>query len=56
MAKEFNSHVVIILASFNGADFLREQLDSLIVQTESKWDLLIRDDGSTDETLQIIRE
>jgi len=51
-----NSHVVIILASFEGADFLREQLDSLIAQTEAQWRLLIRDDGSTDATLDIIRD
>ena len=50
-----NSQVVIVLASFNGADFLGEQLDSLIAQTESQWNLLIRDDGSTDDTLAIIR-
>jgi len=51
-----NSRPVILLASFNGAGFLCAQLDSLIVQTESNWDLLIRDDGSTDDTLEIIQD
>jgi len=50
-----DSHLIIVLASFNGAEFLSQQLDSLIAQTETQWDLLIRDDGSTDHSLDIIR-
>lgn len=50
-----NSPVIIVLATFNGAHFLSEQLDSLIARTETHWTLIIRDDGSTDETLQIIQ-
>ena len=50
-----DSHIIIILASFNGADFLYQQLDSLMTQTETQWNLLIRDDGSTDNSLEIIR-
>ena len=53
--EKLTPNINIVLASFNGADFLREQLDSLIAQSETKWDLLIRDDGSTDETLEIIQ-
>lgn len=49
------SEIVIVLASFNGADFLHQQLDSLIAQTESHWSLLIRDDGSTDNSRDIIQ-
>ena len=45
----------IILAAYNGADFLAGQLDSLIAQTETRWRLLIRDDASTDGTPDIIR-
>ena len=55
MNKELNSQLTIVLATLNGADFLAEQLDSLIAQTETQWNLLIRDDGSTDDTLEIIR-
>ena len=49
------SNIIIVLASFNGAEFLHGQLDSLIAQTESHWKLLIRDDGSSDNSLEIIR-
>jgi rhamnosyltransferase len=50
-----NSPTIIALATFNGAKFLVEQLESLLSQTESNWSLLIRDDGSTDGTLEIIQ-
>ena len=46
--------IYIVMATCNGADYLAEQLDSLISQTVSKWTLLIRDDQSTDRTLEII--
>jgi hypothetical protein len=47
--------VDILLAAHNGAPFLREQLDSIRRQTYSRWRLLIRDDGSTDNTPEIIK-
>ena len=46
--------VQILLATYNGARFLREQLDSLFNQTFQDFTVLLRDDGSTDDTLQII--
>lgn len=48
--------VVIIMSTYNGAKYLREQLDSIINQTEEDKFILIRDDGSTDETLNILKE
>jgi rhamnosyltransferase len=53
---ELKSPVYIILAALNGADYLAEQLDSLIGQTEASWTLLIQDDGSSDDTVRIIQE
>ncbi len=50
------SKVNIILATYNGGRFLREQLDSLINQTYDNIDIYIRDDGSTDNTVEIIKE
>ena len=44
----------ILLSTYNGEVFLREQIDSIINQTYTKWQLLIRDDGSTDNTVSII--
>ena len=48
--------VTILLATYNSSKFLREQLDSLFQQTFSEWTLVIRDDGSSDETIAIIKE
>lgn len=50
------STVQILLATYNGGKFLREQLDSLFSQTFLDFTILIRDDNSTDNTLQIIEE
>jgi len=52
MGKEF----AILLATFNGARFLAEQLESLARQTEGRIDILMRDQGSTDLTLDLARE
>ena len=46
--------VQVLLSTYNGARFLEEQLDSLAAQDFEGWSLLIRDDGSRDETLAII--
>ncbi len=48
--------VNIVLSTYNGARFLAEQLESIQKQTFTDWQLLIRDDGSTDITPQIIAE
>ena len=46
----------ILLATYNGERFLREQIDSILSQDYKFWRLLIRDDGSHDATLSIINE
>ena len=43
------------MATYNGEKYLVEQLDSIINQTYRNWNLLIRDDNSTDKTLEIIQ-
>ena len=46
--------VEILLASYQGAQNLETQIKSLFDQTHSNWKLLIRDDGSEEETINII--
>jgi glycosyltransferase involved in cell wall biosynthesis len=46
----------ILLSTYNGEKYLREQFDSLLNQTYSDWVLIVRDDGSIDNTLSIIEE
>jgi glycosyltransferase involved in cell wall biosynthesis len=48
--------VAILMCTFNGARFLREQLDSFQTQSLNDWILYVSDDGSTDATLQVINE
>lgn len=48
--------VDILLATYNGEKYIRQLLDSIIEQTYTNWVLLIRDDGSTDNTVNIINE
>ncbi|SCZ67372.1 glycosyltransferase family 2 protein [Thiohalomonas denitrificans] len=47
--------VEILLATYNGGQYLSEQLDSLFAQTYKNWKLLVHDDGSVDDTLEIVR-
>ena len=54
---EHNNHkIAILLATYNGAKYIREQLDSLFQQSCGDFHLYIRDDGSTDDTLKIVEE
>ena len=47
--------VEILMATYNGERFIRDQICSIINQTYTNWHLLIHDDGSTDNTLKILR-
>jgi len=44
------------MATWNGSRFIEEQLDSLFCQTFQNFRLIVRDDGSSDSTLQIIEQ
>ena len=49
------TEVVILMCTYNGQDFLREQLDSIEHQTFEDWRVIVSDDGSTDLTLNILK-
>jgi len=48
--------IAVLLSAYNGEKYLKEQLDSLLKQSFSNFDLFIRDDGSTDSTRKILHE
>jgi len=48
-----SSHVCVLLAHFNGANRLGEQLTSLAMQSHKDWSLIISDDGSSDHWLEV---
>lgn len=48
--------VIILLALYNGDDYIGEQLDSFSTQAEQDWVLSVGDDGSTDSGPQIVEQ
>jgi glycosyltransferase EpsE len=48
--------VSIIMGIYNCAPTLVESLDSIARQTYTDWEMILCDDGSTDDTLQVARE
>lgn len=48
--------ISIAMATYNGARYIREQLDSLAAQTLLPCELVVTDDGSTDATLEIVED
>ncbi|WP_262136204.1 glycosyltransferase family 2 protein [Pseudomonas sp. Marseille-Q5117] len=46
--------VAILLCTFNGARFLAEQIDSILIQTHSNWVIHASDDGSCDNTVCLL--
>lgn len=51
-----SQQVAILLASYNGEQFIRAQIDSILSQSCNDWHLFIRDDDSTDSTFAIEQE
>ncbi|MDW8742040.1 glycosyltransferase family 2 protein [Streptococcus suis] len=49
-------NVNILMSTYNGQEFLAEQIRSIQAQTFTDWMLLIRDDGSRDRTREIIAD
>jgi glycosyltransferase involved in cell wall biosynthesis len=53
---QHNPHTVaIVLSTYNGEAYIGQQLDSLIAQTYPYWHCYIRDDGSKDNSIAIIK-
>lgn len=48
--------IAVILASYNGENYIREQVESILNQSSVSIDLIISDDGSSDSTLKILNE
>ena len=48
--------VDILMATYNGGKYIAEQIDSILNQNYNDWKLYIRDDGSKDNTVNIVKE
>jgi len=51
-----NLMISIVLPTYNGSKYIEETIKSIIKQTYNKWELIIVDDCSTDETPIIIKK
>ena len=51
-----NKKVAILMSTYNGERYLTEQVDSLLSQTYENIEIYIRDDGSKDGTVEIIKK
>src|SRR2546430_13477560 len=49
-----SSSIDVLLATYNGARYLRPQIDSILGQEDVSFRILVRDDGSVDETPALI--
>ena len=49
-------NVLVMLSTYNGEKYLREQIESVLKQENVKISILVRDDGSTDNTCNILEE
>jgi glycosyltransferase involved in cell wall biosynthesis len=54
MNPQSHCKVAILMCTYNGQAYLKEQIDSFMAQTHQNWTLYISDDGSTDGTLALL--
>ena len=48
--------VIVLMSTYNGEKYIKEQIDSILNQSGADVQLNIRDDGSTDNTVKIIED
>jgi glycosyltransferase involved in cell wall biosynthesis len=48
--------VQVLLSAYNGAKYIKQQIDSVFAQQQVEVHCLVRDDGSNDETLSVIND
>ncbi|ETP72727.1 glycosyl transferase [Lachnospiraceae bacterium JC7] len=48
--------VTVLLCTYNGEKYVREQIESILAQSYRDFTIVVSDDGSKDETLEIVRE
>ena len=47
--------VSVIMPAYNGEKYIEKAIESVLAQTYSNWELIVVDDGSTDDTASIIK-
>lgn len=54
--REFQPLVSIVTPSYNASSFIKETIQSVQSQTYKKWEMIIIDDVSKDNTCELIKE
>ena len=47
--------ISVCIATYNGAEYLREQVESILSQLEEEDEIVVSDDSSTDTTIEILQ-
>jgi len=55
MPNKKNVQITVFMAAYNAADYIAASIESVLKQTYTNFELLIVDDGSTDNTVEIVR-
>jgi len=54
--KDISPQVNVLISTYNGKSYLLEQFESLYQQTHPNIKIIVRDDGSSDLTLDILQK
>ena len=48
------SQISLLMTNYNCSEYIKEAIDSVLNQTSSEWELIIVDDASTDNSLEVV--
>lgn len=49
-------HIAIVIPVYNASKYISDCLDSIVAQTYQNWEAICVDDGSTDDSLHILKD
>ena len=55
LGDKIGAQVIVVLSAYNGSRHIAEQIESIRAQSFTEWKLIVRDDGSTDNTVEIVK-
>ena len=55
LLSDYNSRVSIIMPAFNAANTIEKSIESVLNQFYKDWELIVINDGSTDNTREIVK-
>ena len=51
-----NPKVAVVLSTYQGEKYVKQQIDSILNQTYPNIEIYVRDDGSKDNTVEILKQ